>query len=258
MIDLAPRRACVAHASRPVAHASASPPYNPPGSATRAPMRDACGTLGTPQAPAVLGIDPGFSGALAWLDLGGDLHVEDMPTLAVERNGKTKRDMDLAALVELVEQHRPAFAVVERVGAMPGQGVSSMFAFGRGFGSILGVLAALKVPVELVTPATWKRTLTVPAGKDGARLRASQLLPAHGGNWRRARDDGRAEAAMIAWYGFVHLSNRPGFSLGQAQDSTGAKTYTDLARDTDARVRALKHDCDIRPSFPDCEASHDR
>jgi crossover junction endodeoxyribonuclease RuvC len=181
-----------------------------------------------------------------------------MPTLTVERNGKTKRDMDLAALVELIERHRPAFAVVERVGAMPGQGVSSMFAFGRGFGSILGTLAALRVPVELVTPATWKRTLSVPAGKDGARLRASQLLPAHGGYWRRAKDDGRAEASMLAWYGLAYLSNRPGFALGQAQDSTGAETRPRLARDTDARVRASNGDCDIRLSFPDCEASRDR
>ena len=229
-----------------VPHACVSHPYNP-GHVRHAPTAGAYGAF--PPA-AVLGIDPGFSGALAWLDLGGDLHVEDMPTLAIERNGKTKRDMDLAAMVELVERHRPAFAVVERVGAMPGQGVSSMFAFGRGFGSILGVLAALRVPVELVTPATWKRTLAVPAGKDGARLRASQLLPAHGGNWRRAKDDGRAEASMLAWYGLAYLSNRPGFALGQAQDSTGAETHTHPARDTDARQRALKHDCEVRSNVP--------
>jgi hypothetical protein len=125
-----------------------------------------------------------------------------------------------------------------------------MFAFGRGFGSILGVLAALRVPVELVTPATWKRTLSVPAGKDGARLRASQLLPAHGGHWRRAKDDGRAEASMLAWYGLAHLANRPGFALGQAQDSTNTETHTDPARDTDARQRALKHDCEVRSNVP--------
>jgi crossover junction endodeoxyribonuclease RuvC len=229
-----------------VAHACVSHPYNP-GHVTHAPTAGASGAF--PPA-AVLGIDPGFGGALAWLDLGGDLHVEDMPTLAVERNGKTKRDLDLAALVELVEQHRPAFAVVERVGAMPGQGVSSMFAFGRGFGSILGVLAALRVPVELVTPATWKRALSVPAGKDGARLRASQLLPAHGGHWRHAKDDGRAEASMLAWYGLAYLSNRPGFALGNAQESTGSETHTDLARDTDARVRASNGDSEVRLNVP--------
>jgi crossover junction endodeoxyribonuclease RuvC len=218
-----------------VPHACVSHPYNP-GHVRHAP---AAGASGAVPPAAVLGIDPGFSGAMAWLDLGGDLHVEDMPTLAVERNGKTKRDMDLAVLVDLVERHRPAFAVVERVGAMPGQGVSSMFAFGKGFGSILGVLAALRVPVELVTPAIWKRTLAVPPGKDGARLRASQLLPAHGGNWRRAKDDGRAEASMLAWYGLAYLSNRPSFALGQAQDSTNAGTHTPTQPATQTRVYGL-------------------
>ncbi len=222
-----------------VPHACVSHPYNP-GHVRHAPTAGASGAF---QPAAVLGIDPGFGGALAWLDLGGDLHLEDMPTLAVERNGKTKCDMDLAALVELLEQHRPAFAVVERVGAMPGQGTSSMFAFGKGFGSILGALAALRVPVELVTPAAWKRTLTVPAGKDGARLRASQLLPAHGGHWRRAKDDGRAEASMLAWYGLAYLSNRPGFALGQAQDSTAGALETVRPIFPMAPVRASNGDC---------------
>lgn len=210
----------VAHASRSVAPASASPPQYPPGSATRPPMRDASGEhAASLTATAVLGIDPGFGGALAWLDLGGGLKIEDMPVLTVERNGKAKREIDLAALVALIENHRPAFAVVEHVGAMPGQGVSSMFAFGKGFGAILGVLAALRVPVELVRPDAWKKAARVPAGKDGARLRASQLLPAHGGHWRRAKDDGRAEAAMLAWYGLAFLANRPAFALERGQES---------------------------------------
>ncbi len=204
-----------------VPHACVSHPYNP-GHVRHAPTAGASGAF---QPAAVLGIDPGFGGALAWLDLGGDLHLEDMPTLAVERNGKTKCDMDLAALVELLEQHRPAFA------------------FGKGFGSILGALAALRVPVELVTPAAWKRTLTVPAGKDGARLRASQLLPAHGGHWRRAKDDGRAEASMLAWYGLAYLSNRPGFALGQAQDSTAGALETVRPIFPMAPVRASNGDC---------------
>jgi crossover junction endodeoxyribonuclease RuvC len=191
-----------------------------------------------------LGIDPGFGGALAWLDLGGDLHVEDMPVLTVERNGKVKREIDLAALVALIESHRPALAVVEHVGAMPGQGVSSMFAFGRGFGSILGALAALRVPVELIEPATWKKAVRVPAGKDGARLRASQLLPAHAGHWRRAKDDGRAEAAMLAWYGLAYLANRPGFALGHGQESRAGDFRTLEAIFADALPCASKPDCE--------------
>ena len=63
---------------------------------------------------------------------------------------------------------------------------------------------------------------------------------------------------MLAWYGLAHLSNRPGFALGKTQDSTEAADHPDLAHDMDARQRALKHDCGLRLSFPDCEAPHDR
>jgi crossover junction endodeoxyribonuclease RuvC len=66
-------------------------------------------------------------------------------------------------------------------------------------------LAALGVPMSFVAPATWKRALQVPAAKDGARARASQLLPAAAGHWPLVKHDGRAEAALIALYGLRFL-----------------------------------------------------
>jgi len=152
----------------------------------------------------VLGIDPGLSGAAAWLDTSGALAVVDMPVLQIDRGKKAKREVDAAGLAELVRQHRPDVAIVERVGAMPGQGVTSMFSFGRSAGVIEGVLAGLGVPVTLVAPAAWKRALKVQSGKDGARLRASQLIPAGCGNWRLVKHDGRAEAALLAFWGLSH------------------------------------------------------
>jgi crossover junction endodeoxyribonuclease RuvC len=76
-----------------------------------------------------------------------------------------------------------------------------MFNFGRDYGQILGVLAALEIPVTLVTPAKWKSTLRIPADKSAARARAAQLWPGLAGTFARARDDGRAEAALIGFYG---------------------------------------------------------
>jgi crossover junction endodeoxyribonuclease RuvC len=152
----------------------------------------------------ILGIDPGLDGGLAWLDTTGTLAVVDMPVLAIERGGKSKREIDAAGLAELICQHRPDCAIVERVGAMPGQGVSSMFSFGRSAGVVEGVLAALSVPATFTPPATWKRALKIQAGKDGARLRASQLLPAGSGHWRLAKHDGRAEAALLALWGLTY------------------------------------------------------
>ena len=152
-------------------------------------------------ADRILEIDPGLSGALAVLSLDGGLVVHDMPVVEVERGGKAKRETDTAALAAIVRELGDCVAWVERVGARPGQGVSSMFSFGRGVGQIEGVLAALRVPVSYVIPQSWRKAMRVPEGKDGSRLRASQLLPAYSTEWRRSKDDGRAEAALIALYG---------------------------------------------------------
>jgi hypothetical protein len=84
---------------------------------------------------------------------------------------------DGAAVATLVRNSPTAVgAWLERIGATPTQGVSSMFAFGRAAGVVESVLATAGVPVSYGAPAAWKRALAVPAGKDGARLRASQLL----------------------------------------------------------------------------------
>jgi len=147
-----------------------------------------------------IGIDPGLHGAVAFYT-SASLHVEDMPTFTLARGGKTKLDIDTHGLVRLLLDHRLATVYVEQVGAMPGQGVSSVFAFGKAFGIILGILAALGVPYNLVPPQRWKKALQVPAAKDGSRARASQLLPAHTEKWKLVKHDGRAEAVLIALYG---------------------------------------------------------
>ncbi|NDC04371.1 MAG: hypothetical protein EBZ81_15760 [Betaproteobacteria bacterium] len=91
-------------------------------------------------------------------------------------------------------------AVVEQVNAMPGQGVSSMFSFGQAYGVVLGVLAGLSIPATAVTPAIWKKALKLNSGKDAARAKAAQLWPSHAGEFKRVKDDGRAEAALLAYY----------------------------------------------------------
>ena len=155
------------------------------------------------EARTVLGVDPGLSGAIAlFTPATGALIAFDTPTLSLARNGKAKREPDATELARLIDAAGPiAHAYVEQVGAMPGQGVSSVFAFGKVFGLVLGIIAANFIPVTLVAPVKWKRALNVPAEKDGARARASQLMPAHAGLWSRCKDDGRAEAALIAFYG---------------------------------------------------------
>ena len=149
----------------------------------------------------IIGIDPGASGAVAILEKSGKLvHVFDMPSLELMAGGKAKRRVNpemLAAELKLYAD-QGATAVVEQVGAMPGQGVSSMFAFGESFGLAKGVLAGLRISTSTVTPSKWKKAMGVNAGKDGSRAKAAQLWPSQAGEFKRVKDDGRAEACLIA------------------------------------------------------------
>ncbi len=147
---------------------------------------------------AYLGIDPGLGGAIAMLR--GDRHVVvwDMPT--VQRGGRG--ELDMRALADLLrEPARGSIeAVVEHVHAMPRDSKVGAFSFGHSFGGARGVLAALSIPYTLAAPNVWKKALSVPAGKDAARARASELLPGFACLWPLKKHDGRAEAALLALY----------------------------------------------------------
>lgn len=154
----------------------------------------------------IIGIDPGLRGALSFLDpSNSDLFVEDMP---VVEGQKGKNQVDATQIVRIIndwrfccEDERP-HVVCELVGAMPGQGVTSMFNFGTSYGVIKGVIAAMGLPITFVRPAEWKRDLRVPASKEGARARATELFPESARTlWPLKSHDGRAEAALIAYFG---------------------------------------------------------
>lgn len=149
----------------------------------------------------VLGIDVGLNGAIAIVDGDRLIEVHDMPTFTMERNGKNKRMVNAAELARLIRQASPGSAYLERLSAMPGQGVTSMFSMGQSLGVVLGILAALDIPTTTIPPRTWQKALDVPQGKDGSRYRAAQLFPAHAAQFARVKDDGRSDAALIAAYG---------------------------------------------------------
>lgn len=159
----------------------------------------------------ILGIDPGLDGAIAALDDNGfPVDVIDMPIVEVKRNGRNKRELDItqlgAILRELSHYNGRGYnkAIVELVSAMPKQGVTSAFSFGKTYGVTLGILAACGVRVTHVSPAKWKKDLQVRGGKDASRLRASELWPDAAYWWPLKKHDGRAEAALIGYFGYKH------------------------------------------------------
>lgn len=152
-----------------------------------------------------IGIDPGLSGAIAIIS-DDSLKVFDMPTMTVDRNGKAKRQVSANELADLLSPYdgKDCHVYVERVSAMAGQGVTSVFSFGRSFGMIEGILAALKMPVTFVAPATWVKGVGRGPGKDASRARAMELFKGCEHLFARVKDDGRADAALIAHWGRKH------------------------------------------------------
>jgi crossover junction endodeoxyribonuclease RuvC len=155
----------------------------------------------------VIGVDPGKSGALALLHLAtGELKVEDVPVFRL----KGKTSIDHYGLARIIDAWSPLNPVVflEQVSSRPGEGHAGAFDFGRTYGLILGVLAGNFLRVELVSPSVWKAAMRVRGEKDVSRARASTLFPRHSALFARVKDDGRAEAALIALHGAQVLAGQ--------------------------------------------------
>lgn len=119
-----------------------------------------------------IGIDPGKNGSIAVIHQ-GSLYVFPVPIV--------NDDYDPGKMYELLMQYKDnAFAVLERASAMPGQGVSSMFHFGRGYGMWLALLAVAGIPHQVVHPRVWTKVMLAGApgdGKDRAVAVAKRLFP---------------------------------------------------------------------------------
>lgn len=152
----------------------------------------------------IMGCDPGAFGAIAIVDTGtNSLVMIDMPTIKVKRGARLVNQVDAERLAQALRPHAAdvAHAYVEKTWSMAGQGIASSFAFGRAGGVLEGVLAGLGIRVTLVTPQTWTKSMRRFGGKDASRECAVELFPEHARTFSRKKDDGRADAALIAVWG---------------------------------------------------------
>lgn len=142
----------------------------------------------------LLGIDPGISGAYAFYSTtDGTIHAADAPV--VDGN------LDAVTFAAEIAKWKPDGAIIERVSSMPKQGVASTFKFGVSYGMVQGIVAAQQIPVQFVTPGKWKKHYGLSADKEESRARALQLWPERSELFKRKKDHGRAEAALLALYG---------------------------------------------------------
>jgi len=151
----------------------------------------------------VLGVDPGLDGALAIHD-GASLTVYDMPVVQARSRGRELDHTELARILDAAGHLD--HAVLEQAWPRPGEAASRAAKQGATWGAVRGVIAAQFIPITVVSPQKWAKALHVAKGKDASRARASELMPAHAHLWQRKRDDGRAEAALMAVYGLRMLT----------------------------------------------------
>ncbi|MGM0858641.1 MAG: Holliday junction endonuclease [Pseudomonadota bacterium] len=145
----------------------------------------------------IIGIDPGKQGGIAYISPAGEIAARPMPIIG--------KDVDGGEIASQLKALLPDIVIIEKSQAMPGQGVTSMFNYGVGFGRLLGVIEALGIPYRLVTPQAWKKVVLAGTAKDKSAavsfvrhaFPAVNLTPGQ----KRLPHDGMADALCIAEYG---------------------------------------------------------
>jgi Holliday junction resolvasome RuvABC endonuclease subunit len=152
----------------------------------------------------LLGVDPGFTGALAIYDTDlGILEVLDMPCRDLKTDATVKQEVDAEAIRQWLEQRPPIdLACVEKVASRPGQGVATMYGFGEATGTVIGALVGMGITTIRWRPQEWQRRVKLKGGehvKDHSRDKAVMLFPAYAALFGRKRDSGRSDATLIAY-----------------------------------------------------------
>lgn len=165
----------------------------------------------------VIGVDPGIHGASVMLTDAGTLLINDMPTFEMAIGKSLRKRIDGVELLEHFSMYKMAGAtlvVIEAVGGRPRQGASAAHVLGFACGLVYQTCVCLHIPIETVSPQTWKKALRVPgkkdvngddkAAKDAIMHRAQEIFPNDAHMFRGPKGGAmldRAEAAMLARYG---------------------------------------------------------
>ena len=165
----------------------------------------------------IIGIDTGSKGAIAFFDTDTNtlLDVMDMPIDRVQSGKHVRSRVARGALLDVLHRARGAVVFIERPEGHPmrqtnkatGQtelrqvGAAGMLAFGESYGCAIMGCTAAGMSITEVRPGQWKRAIGLGAAKDDVRRRCSELFPTHAAKFSRKMDDGRADAAALAYYG---------------------------------------------------------
>jgi len=151
----------------------------------------------------IIGIDPGISGSICFLDNGKILDVIEMPIMTDGKKNKKQVNgsqvyNEITKTIKQFEKNQIR-VVIEHVSAMPGQGVTSMFNFGQSFGILKGICTAMQLPMYFVRPTKWKKYFNLlNSEKDASRTRAIEIFPYFSSQLSRKKDSNKADAILIA------------------------------------------------------------
>ena len=171
------------------------------------PNNQAINRHGDIEIMAIIGIDPGVTGAIAFIHDNGEIEVEDMPVMTADKKGKRKQ-INASALHRLIEDKIFPTTIdpvvfMERTHAMPRNGVIAAYSQGDSNGCIRTVCALFGFQMEKVTPRTWKKHYGLTSDKEAVRARAIEIFPDQ--PLSRKKDHNRAEALLIAKFGQQEL-----------------------------------------------------
>jgi crossover junction endodeoxyribonuclease RuvC len=161
----------------------------------------------------IVGVDPGINGGIAFFE--NTLLVSVVCTPII-KNEKKKNTLDNYRIGKMIQNFAPDYVYIEKVGAMPGQGVTSMFNFGFVTGCIYGICGGLGIPIREVRPQEWKKTILKENDHDKDAAVAFCLENFADIDLKRTKrckkdHDGMAEAVCIALYGLQNnINNKNG------------------------------------------------
>ena len=151
----------------------------------------------------IIGIDPGISGAICFMEDGKITDVVEMPSMAEGK--KNKKQVNSSQIFNEISSKIKNYnknevkVVIEHVTAMPGQGVTSMFNFGQSFGILKGICSAMQLPMYFVRPAKWKKYFNlINSEKDASRTKAIEIFPYFSSQLSKKKDSNKADAILIS------------------------------------------------------------
>lgn len=143
----------------------------------------------------VIGIDPGKSGGIAWINSDGP-RVEKMPETLADLWDLVSHIVNDSAMIY---RHNEFKAYIEQVHSSPQMGVKSAFTFGNGFGHLEMALTASNIPFERIRPQKWQSAMgcMTKGDKNVSKRRAQELFPS------MKITHATADAMLIAEYGRI-------------------------------------------------------